>query len=273
MRKQDIIRLSLSDQKMPDVSIHGLPVFAAGEVWLVGAGPGNIGLLTLHAVNALQQADIIVYDALVSEDILALAPKTAERFYAGKRGGKASWKQDDICNTLIEQARQGKRVLRLKGGDPFIFGRGGEECEALAAANINFRIIPGISAGVGGLAYAGIPVTHRAVNHAVTFVTGHLAGGDEPELLDWQAIARAAPVIVIYMGLSRIEAIADLLLCGGRADDEPVAIVTHASMPMQSVYKTTLGKIVGDSELTNLKPPSLIVIGKVVDLQAVIAQA
>ena len=168
-KQQDIIRLTLSDSVVPDIHIDGLPEFEAGWVWLAGAGPGDPGLLTLHAVNALKQADKVVYDALVSEDILSLVRPEAELFYAGKRGGKPSWNQQDITDKLIELAKQGHRVLRLKGGDPFIFGRGGEEAQALVAADISFRMIPGISAGVGGLGYAGIPATHRDVNHAVTF--------------------------------------------------------------------------------------------------------
>ena len=268
--QQEIVRLTLSDKAVPDVQIDGLPRFEPGWVWLAGAGPGDPGLLTLHAVNALKQADCVVYDALVSEDILSLVRPQAELIYAGKRGGKPSWNQQDITDKLIERALQGKRVLRLKGGDPFIFGRGGEEAQALVAAGIAFRMIPGISAGVGGLGYAGIPATHREVNHAVTFVTGHLAGkssdGGEAELLDWAAIAKASPVIVIYMAMSRLAIIADLLIKAGRAADEPVAIVTHATTPRQ---KIAVGKLVDAAKLAEdngLEPPSIIVIGGVVDL-------
>lgn len=149
------------------------PVIEPGWVWLCGAGPGDPGLMTLHAINALRQADVIVYDALVASEILEWARTGAEKIYAGKRGGKPSAKQADISLRLIELAREGKRVLRLKGGDPFVFGRGGEEAQTLIQHGIPVRIVPGISAGIGGLAYAGIPVTHRDVNQAVTFVTGH----------------------------------------------------------------------------------------------------
>ena len=148
-----------------------------GWVWLVGAGPGDPGLLSLHALNALGQADVVVYDALVDKRILDLARAGADLVYAGKRGGRPSAEQSDISNRLITFARAGKRVLRLKGGDPFVFGRGAEEALALAGAGIPFRLVPGITAGIGGLAYAGIPVTHRDVNSAVTFLTGHQAGG------------------------------------------------------------------------------------------------
>ncbi|MDA8776303.1 uroporphyrinogen-III C-methyltransferase [Alphaproteobacteria bacterium] len=265
-KQQDIVRLTLSDSVVPDIHIDGLPEFEAGWVWLAGAGPGDPGLLTLHAVNALKQADKVVYDALVSEDILSLVRPEAELFYAGKRGGKPSWNQQDITDKLIELAKQGHRVLRLKGGDPFIFGRGGEEAQALVAADISFRMIPGISAGVGGLGYAGIPATHRDVNHAVTFVTGHLAGKGEAELLDWASIAKASPVIVIYMAMSRLAMIADLLMQAGRSADEPVAIVTHATTPRQRIATGRLADAAQLAADNGLEPPSIIVIGAVVDL-------
>ncbi len=264
--RQEIIRLTLSDSPMPDIQIDGMPEFAPGWVWLAGAGPGDPGLLTLHAVNALKQADKVVYDALVSEDILSLVRPDAELFYAGKRGGKPSWNQQDITDKLIELAKTGHRVLRLKGGDPFVFGRGGEEAQALVAADIPFRMIPGISAGVGGLGYAGIPATHRDVNHAVTFVTGHLAGKGQAELLDWASIAKASPVIVIYMAMSRLAVIAELLMQAGRSADEPVAIVTHATTPRQRIAAGRLAEAAKLAEQHNLEPPSIIVIGEVVNL-------
>ncbi|MGB1406239.1 MAG: uroporphyrinogen-III C-methyltransferase [Parvibaculales bacterium] len=264
--RQEIIRLALSDSPMPDIQIDGMPEFAPGWVWLAGAGPGDPGLLTLHAVNALKQADKVVYDALVSEDILSLVRPDAELFYAGKRGGKPSWNQQDITDKLIALAQDGHRVLRLKGGDPFVFGRGGEEAQALVAADIPFRMIPGISAGVGGLGYAGIPATHRDVNHAVTFVTGHLAGKGQAELLDWASIAKASPVIVIYMAMSRLAVIAELLLQAGRSADEPVAIVTHATTPRQRIATGCLAEAAKLAEQHNLEPPSIIVIGEVVNL-------
>ena len=264
--RQEIIRLTLSDSPMPDIQIDGMPEFAPGWVWLAGAGPGDPGLLTLHAVNALKQADKVVYDALVSEDILSLVRPDAELFYAGKRGGKPSWNQQDITDKLIELAKTGHRVLRLKGGDPFVFGRGGEEAQALVAADIPFRMIPGISAGVGGLGYAGIPATHRDVNHAVTFVTGHLAGKGQAELLDWASIAKASPVIVIYMAMSRLAVIAELLLQAGRSADEPLAIVTHATTPRQRIATGCLAEAAKLAEQHNLEPPSIIVIGEVVNL-------
>ena len=270
-KSQEVVRLRLSGALAPDVTIAGLPRFEAGQVWLAGVGPGDVGLLTLHAVNALKQADKIVYDALVSEDILALANPHSELFYAGKRGGKPSRTQSDISEQLVALAQAGHRVLRLKGGDPFLFGRGGEEAQSLAEAGLVFRIIPGISAGIGGLAYAGIPVTHRDVNHAVTFVTGHLAGSDKPELLDWAAIAQGSPVIVVYMALHRLKAIADLLLAAGRTSDEALAVVTHASTPAQKVVLATLGEANSLVEKHALEPPAIIVIGAVARMNALIS--
>src|SRR6266478_2971873 len=192
------------------------PRFHPGEVWLAGAGPGDPGLLTLHVVNALSQADIIVYDALVHDAVLRLARPEVVLEFAGKRGGRPSAIQRDITERLIELARQRRRVLRLKGGDPFVFGRGGEEALGLAAAGISFRVLPGVTAGLGGLTYAGIPTTHRETNAAVTFITGHNSEGVVPDGLDWDALARGAPVLVIYMALKHLAVIAERLITGGR---------------------------------------------------------
>ena len=247
------------------------PEFLPGWVWLCGAGPGDPGLLTLHALNALGQADTIVHDALVGPGILELARPDAERIYAGKRGGKPSPKQEDITRRLISLARQGRRVLRLKGGDPFVFGRGGEEGMALARAGIPFRIIPGISAGIGGLAYAGIPVTHRTVNQSVTFLTGHDQSGATPTRIDWAAVARASEVLVIYMGLKHLGRIVRQLMEAGRAADEPVAIVTDATLPGQRVLETTLGNAERDAASAGLVPPAIICVGPVVSLRELLA--
>lgn len=244
-----------------------LPRFEPGWVWLVGAGPGDPGLLTLHALNALQQADVVVYDALVDEAVLGFANARAKLEYSGKRGGKPSPKQRDISARLVELARRGKRVLRLKGGDPFVFGRGGEEALALVDAGIPFRLVPGVTAGVGGLGYAGIPVTHRDVNHAVTFITGHMAGGDVPEHLDWPSIAKGSPVIVLYMALSHLARIAELLIAGGRAPGEPVALVRNATLKDQLVLETTLGTAAADVARTGFKAPAIVVVGEVVRLR------
>lgn len=243
------------------------PVFEAGWVWLAGAGPGDPGLLTLHALSALQQADVIVYDALVDERILGWARTGALVEYAGKRGGKPSPKQRDISLRLIELARSGKRVLRLKGGDPFVFGRGGEEALTLVEAGVPFRIIPGITAGVGGLAYAGIPVTHRDVNQSVTFLTGHDQSGLTPSAIDWPAVAKGSQVIVMYMAMKHLDQIIQNLLEGGRDPNEPVAIVCNASLPDQQVLETTLGRAAADAEASDMNPPALVCVGGVVPLR------
>ncbi len=245
-----------------------LPPFEPGSVWLVGAGPGDPGLLTLHAVNGLKQADALVYDALVGAAILDLARPDCERIYAGKRGGKPSPVQADISQRLVRLAKEGKRVLRLKGGDPFVFGRGGEEALSLVAAGVPFRIIPGISAGIGGLAYAGIPVTHRDTNSAVTFVTGHGVGGDVPDGIDWAALAKGSPVIVLYMALKHIAAIAGALLEHGRAAADCVAVVSQATLPEQVILETTLGACAADIAAAGIEPPCIVVVGDVVRLRA-----
>ena len=261
--KQEIIRLKLSDMPLPDVQISGLPIFLPGWVWLAGAGPGDPGLLTLHAVNAMQQADVIIHDALVSEDILSIAGVDTEIFYAGKRGGKPSMKQADIIDSLVNHAKNGKKVLRLKGGDPFVFGRGGEEVERLVEEKISFRLIPGVTSGIAGPEYAGIPVTHRDVNHAVSFVTGHLAGSGKTELLDWDSISKATPVIVVYMAMKKIDIIAEKLMQAGRSPEEPVAIITQATTPQQQVLTTTLRMAASEAKNAGLEPPSIIVFGAV----------
>ncbi|MBQ2262155.1 MAG: uroporphyrinogen-III C-methyltransferase [Loktanella sp.] len=248
---------------------HDWPMLQPGWVWLCGAGPGDPGLLTLHALNALRQADVVIYDALVQEAILDWAPQ-AEHIYAGKRGGKPSAKQRDISLHLVDLARAGKRVLRLKGGDPFVFGRGGEEAQTLVQHNIPIRIIPGISAGIGGLAYAGIPVTHRDVNQSVTFVTGHDQSGNTPGSLDWTSISKGSQVIVIYMGMKHIAQIAAHLIAAGRSLSEPAAVVTTATTKDQQVLETTLGTIVEDIAAANLEPPAIICIGRSVLMRQVL---
>ncbi|MFT6424930.1 MAG: uroporphyrin-III C-methyltransferase [Celeribacter sp.] len=226
--------------------------------------------MTLHAVNALRQADVIVYDALVAPEILDWANPAAEKIYAGKRGGKPSAKQVDISLTLVDLAKAGKRVLRLKGGDPFVFGRGGEEAQTLIQHGVNVRIVPGISAGIGGLAYAGIPVTHRDVNQAVTFVTGHDQTGEATKTLDWDALSRASGVLVIYMGMKHAPSIRDGLLGAGRGMDEPVAIVSQATTPQQKVLETTLGAMLDDIAKTKMVPPAIICVGRSVLMRQVL---
>ncbi|MBH69601.1 MAG: uroporphyrinogen-III C-methyltransferase [Rhodospirillaceae bacterium] len=240
-----------------------------GSVWLAGAGPGDPGLLTLHALSGMNQADIIVYDALVSKEVLKLANPLTPLEFAGKRGGKPSPKQVDISLRLVQLARLGKRVLRLKGGDPFVFGRGGEEATTLFHAGIPFRIIPGITSGIGGLAYAGIPLTHRDTNHAVTLVTGHDTGGGISNI-DWPAISKSAPVVVIYMAMRHLDSIIEAFLTEGRPRDEPMAIISNASMPNQTVLETTLATCSDNVKSTNVEAPSIVVIGKVVNFRSML---
>lgn len=245
-----------------------LAPFEAGTVWLVGAGPGDPGLLSLLALHGLRHADHVVTDALVDSRILALARPGAVVEVMGKRGGRAeSVKQADITRRLVDLARQGLRVLRLKGGDPFVFGRGPEEAMALVAAGIGFRVVPGITAGIGGLAYAGIPATARETNSAVAFITGHGADGELPDEFDWDALARGAPVMVFYMGLKHLDRLTRRLLAAGRRPDEPMAVVCDAATPRQRVLSSTLGAVTDAVTAAGLAPPAILVLGRVVSLR------
>ncbi len=239
-----------------------LPDIAPGTVWLVGAGPGDPGLITVYAAHGLAHAEVVVYDALVDRQILDLANPAAEMIFAGKRGGRPSAAQEDISQRLVERARAGRRVLRLKGGDPCVFGRGGEEALALARAGIPFRLVPGITAGIGGLAYAGIPATHRDTNAAITFVTGHSAAGDVPKNLDWAALAKGSPTLVLYMALPHLEGIATLLMEAGRNPGEPVAIISRATTANQRTLFTTLEACAAAAKAAAMAPPALVVIGE-----------
>ena len=242
-----------------------LPSFDKGWVWLAGAGPGDPGLITALGLAAIAGADVILYDALINEALLKLARPGADLVFAGKRAGKRSCKQTDISRTLVSLAKKGKRVLRLKGGDPLVFGRGAEEALALARARVPFRIVPGVTAGIGGLAYAGIPVTHRDTNHVVSFVTGHGADGRLPDL-DWPAIARGSPTIVLYMARRHAGEIAARLIAAGRSAGEPAAVVSNASCPNQRVHETTLVEL-GRSAAEDAAP-AVLVIGENVTLRA-----
>ena len=241
------------------------PAFEPGWVWLAGAGPGAPGLMSLLCYHALQSCDVVVYDALVNPDILRWAKLGAELEFAGKRGGKPSPTQKDITLRLIELARAGKRVLRLKGGDPFMFGRGGEECQHLAEASIPFRIIPGITAGIGGLAYAGMPATHRDTNHSVIFLTGHDASGNMPANVNWGAVAKASPVIVMYMAVKHLGEIAAALMASGRTPTDPVTILSNASMPHQQVAETTLAEAAAFAAVNDPPTPAIVVVGHASD--------
>ncbi|MBV9330056.1 MAG: uroporphyrinogen-III C-methyltransferase [Alphaproteobacteria bacterium] len=242
----------------------GLPAFLPGSVWLAGAGPGDPGLITALGLHAIGQADIVLHDALIDPRLLELARPGAKLVFVGKRGGRRSCRQTDISRTLIALARDNKRVLRLKGGDPLVFGRGAEEALELAAAGIPFRIVPGVTAGLGGLAYAGIPLTHRDTNHSVTFVTGHGTDGRLPDL-DWAALARGSETIVVYMGRRHARAITGRLMAEGRRPDEPAALVSNGSLPSQQVRVGTLATIADAAEQTDA--PCLIVVGDNVSLQ------
>jgi uroporphyrin-III C-methyltransferase len=253
----------------PRALLRSLPVFEPGTVWLVGAGPGDPGLLTLHAVHALRNADAVVYDALVEPEILDLAAPGALLEFAGKRGGRPSPRQRDITERLIALAREGRRVLRLKGGDPFVFGRGGEEALALVAEGIPFRVVPGVTSGLAGLAYAGIPATTRDTNHGVILATGHCAPG-EPGL-DWAAAARTGMPVILYMAMSHLPEIAAALAAGGMPADMPVAVVTDATTSRQRVLVTRLADAVVDVAKARLGSPAIIAIGSIVRLRDALA--
>ncbi len=242
---------------------------AAGEVALVGAGPGDPELLTLKALRALQDADVILHDRLVSSAILDMARRDAALVCVGKSAGGDSTAQQEINDLLIRHATEGKRVVRLKGGDPFIFGRGGEELEALARARINFSVIPGITAALGIAAYAGIPLTHRDYAHSVSFVTGHAdRGGKEP---DWRALAAPGATAVFYMGLGRLDHIVRELIQAGATAGRPAALVSQGTLPDQRVITATLGTLGAVAARATLESPTLLVVGDVVALQSTLA--
>jgi len=245
-----------------------VPDFSPGSVWLAGAGPGDPGLLTLYALHALNAADVVLHDALVAPEILALAA-TPRLICVGKRAGGARTHQLRINQKLIALARDGLRVLRLKGGDPLIFGRGGEEALALAAAGVPFRIVPGISAGIGGTAGAGVPLTHRTLARSVVFATGHAASGDLPDDLDFAALART-DVVVFYMALRHAGSIAERLIAAGRAPDDAVAFISDATTPRQCVTAATLATAAAEAAQLDVHLPTLIVIGPVLALRDMI---
>ena len=248
-----------------------LPSFLPGSVWLVGGGPGDPGLLTASAIYALQSADIVVYDALISDEILTIIPEYTAIECAGKRGGKPSSQQFNITHRLIGLAQAGRRVVRLKGGDPFVFGRGGgrgdEEALALADAGVPFRIVPGITAGIGGLAAAHIPVTMRATNHAVVLMTGHRATNCEEET-DWRPWVQTGSPIVLYMAMSNLGAIVSGLIRAGMNIETPVAVVANASRSDQRVLVSHLCRVVADVQSNNFEAPAIIVVGSIVDVRA-----
>jgi uroporphyrin-III C-methyltransferase len=239
-----------------------IPLFSPGHVWLAGAGPGDPGLLTLDALAGLTQADVVVHDALVDGRVLALAGTQARLEFAGKRGGKPSAAQADISKRLIELARAGRRVLRLKGGDPYLFGRGGEEAMTLAAAGVSFRVIPGVTAGLAALAAASIPATVRGVNRAVIFAAGY--GVNEPDGLDWAALARTGQPLVLYMAMANLATIAEALMRGGRAPQTPAAVIVGATTAEERLLVSTLERVAADARDGRFEPPAIVVIGDIV---------
>jgi len=244
-----------------------------GKVYLVGAGPGDPGLLTLKGKALLECADVVVYDALVSSSILAMINPQAEQINAGKRKGMHSMLQEDISQLLIRKAQTAAIVVRLKGGDPFIFGRGGEEMEELMAAGVPVEVVPGITSGISAPAYAGIPLTHRNYSSSVTFVTGHEGAGKYRPEVDWSAIARGSETIVIYMGIHNLAHIVRELLQAGLAPQTPVALIRWGTRPEQTELCGDLATIVAQVEATHFEAPAIVVVGAVVNLHATLASS
>jgi uroporphyrin-III C-methyltransferase len=245
------------------VLLDGKRAASPGVVWLVGAGPGDPDLLTVKALKVLQRADVVVHDGLVSDEILALAPSSARRISVAKRKSRHSYSQDEINRMLVAFALEGLTVVRLKGGDPFIFGRGGEELEAARAAGVECNVVPGVTAALAAAADAGAPLTHRGSAQAVTFVTGHAASGGEPDL-DWASLARANHTVVIYMGLSMAAPIAGRLMAAGRAGSTPALIVENASRADERRIVTTLSGLA--AEAAALSGPALLIVGEAMAL-------
>ena len=235
-----------------------------GRVALVGAGPGDAELITLKGARLLGQAEVVVYDNLVSQGILDMVAPTAERIFVGKMAGNHTLPQEDICQLLVDKALAGKFVVRLKGGDPFVFGRGGEEVDVLLAAGVPVDIVPGVTAALGAAASFGFPLTHRDHAQSCVFVTGHLK--DHSVDLNWQALAQPNQTIVIYMGITGLDTIAQELQAAGLPGDTPAALIYRATWPNQRIYPGTLAALPETARANKVKPPALIVIGSVVQL-------
>jgi len=256
--------MKLTARNQPLMTIDSSLQSDGGRVYLVGAGPGDPDLLTLRAVRVLQKADVVVYDNLVSPGVLDFVPAASERIYAGKRRNEHTLRQEQINNLLVKLAREGKQVVRLKGGDPFIFGRGGEELQAMAAAGVAFEVVPGITAASGVSCYSGIPLTHRSYAQRCLFVTGHLQNGTAD--LDWPSLVRLNQTVVIYMGLNGLPDICRQLVAHGALPELPIAVVQDGSLPTQKVVTGTLANMAEKVARAGLESPCLTIIGDVVRL-------
>ncbi len=238
-----------------------------GRVYIVGAGPGDPDLLTVKAVKVLRMADVVIYDRLIPEKILQMIPERAERIYVGKKTGEPHPTQDEINDLMIEKAREGRTVVRLKGGDPFLFGRGAEEAQALKKAGIKYEVVPGVTSALAAPAYAGIPLTHRRYSSSVVIVTGHEDPKKIRKHVDWERIAGSVDTIVVLMGVKKMKSIVESLIKGGCKSDMPVAIIENGTTRMQRVTVGTLSSIVEDAEKMKVEAPAVIVIGDVVKLR------
>ena len=241
-----------------------------GKVYLVGAGPGDPKLITLRAVELIKKADVVLYDRLVSKKILAMIPKRAVSIYVGREVGDDTTHQENTNELMVKYAQLKKSVVRLKGGDPIIFGRGGEEAEFLKSFNVKYEIIPGITSGIGSATYAGIPLTHRQFASSVVFVTGHEDPEKKTEVVKWKKLAKSVDTIVIMMGLSRIEVISRKLIEGGMDKNMPVAVIQNGTTSKQKMIKGTISNIANKIKRNQIKPPTNIIIGRVVDLSDII---
>jgi len=258
-----------AEDKLTQLLSQADNIAAQGEVYLVGAGPGAADLLTFKALRLMQQADVVVYDRLVSQEILELARRDSEKIYVGKQRDNHSLEQTSINTLLVDLAQQGKRVVRLKGGDPFIFGRGGEEIETLMAHNISFQVVPGVTAASGCATYAGIPLTHRDHAQSCTFVTGHLKNGSVN--LNWKQLTQPNQTVVIYMGLVGLEKICSRMIDYGSPKNLPIALIQQGTTQQQRVITGTLATLAEIVATENIQPPTLIIIGTVVKLHQQLA--
>ncbi len=239
-----------------------------GKVYLVGAGPGDPGLLTIKARDLLERADCVIYDYLVNPDVLRFAPAGAELINVGKRGTEVSWTQPEINSLLVEKASTHATVIRLKGGDPFVFGRGAEEAEVLVANGIEWELVPGVSAGIAVPAYAGIPVTHRALSSSVAFITGHEDPAKPQSTVHWEHLAKAVDTLVIFMGIGRIGEISAQLVEHGKLPETPVAVIRWGSCERQETWTSTLAEVAALVDREKIQAPAIIIIGEVVGLRS-----